>query len=107
MPILLGFPSPYKFLYTIKKLLNSVRVWEWVLLHINKVEGLEYEYKIVNYFTHYQLVLGWNLIWACIHGSFVESPIDIKKFNMVLEWVARFWCATISIWLKLYACIGP
>jgi len=40
-----------------------------MLFHIDKIEGIEHVYKFVSYSTHYQLVLGWNLIGAYIHNS--------------------------------------
>jgi len=43
------------------------RIWKWVLSHIDKIEGLEHVYKLVSYSNYCQLVLGWNLIWACMH----------------------------------------
>ena len=46
-----------------------VRVWKWVLSQIDKIEGFEHIYKLVNNSTYYQLVLGWNLIWIYIHDS--------------------------------------
>ena len=52
-----------------------------MLSHIDKIKGFEHVYKLVSYFTTYQFILSWNLIWACIHNLFVESLNWYKKIN--------------------------
>ena len=42
-----------------------------VVSHIEKIKGLSVYIKLVSYSSYYQLVLGWNLIWAYMHDSFV------------------------------------
>ena len=47
-----------------------------MLSHIVEIKGLEHAYKLRSYSIHYQLVLGWNLIWTCKHDSFDYARID-------------------------------
>lgn len=63
---------------------NLLEMWKWALSHIYEIKVLEYVYKLVNQFTHCQLVLGWKLIWAieliCMTRLFTTQ--FMQKFNI-------------------------
>ena len=46
-----------------------------MLSHIDKIKGFEHVYKLMSYTNHGQLVLGWNLIWAYVHDSFLIAQL--------------------------------
>jgi len=41
---------------------NNILAVPYKTLHIDKIQGFEYAYKLVSYFTHCQLILGRNFI---------------------------------------------
>ena len=48
---------------------GRVVVWKWSLSHIDKIDGFEHVYKLLNYSNNCQLILEWNVIWTYIYTS--------------------------------------
>jgi len=51
-----------------------------MLSHIDEIKGFKHVYKLVNYFTHNQLILSWNLIWTCMHHKRMVEGLEIGLY---------------------------
>ena len=77
LPNLLGYESRY-----CPTLIKIQRKWSWVLSHIDEIKGFEHVYKLVSYSTYCQLVLEWNLIWACLHCPKESIDLQVVCINL-------------------------
>jgi len=77
-----------------------------VLSHIDEIKGFEYVYKPVSYSTRYQLVLGWNLIWAYVHDSLLKAnqyknlTINMTAYQLISHMV-MYYCIYNAIELQI------